>query len=274
VTLLPVLAGLYLYWSGKLVASSPVARFFGPFGIQFVGLLLTNKLLPNTTVRWRPAIVGTVVTSFLLEGTKWGFVTFAKAILLTSYTGVYGPIALVPMMLVLVYASWVLVLLGAEMGHAIQNLKRLEIQDQRRPGDEPINGLVALQILAAVAGDHERGGRGLGVDALVQGFGLSPEAVERLCDRLKERGLIAEVQGDKQGFIPGRAATAIPIAEVLATFRATDLETADGVTSTALAALIHDITDDRKKRVEGLTVADLVPRDEGAAAPSRSIKSV
>ncbi|HXU80987.1 MAG TPA: YhjD/YihY/BrkB family envelope integrity protein, partial [Polyangia bacterium] len=278
VTLLPVLAGFYLYWSGKLVQSGPAARFFGPFGIQFVGLLLTNKLLPNTNVKWRPAIAGTMVTALLLEGTKWGFLTFAKTILLTSYKGVYGPVALVPMLLVLVYVSWVLVLLGAEIGHAIQNLKRLEIQDQRRPGDEPMNGLVAIQLLAAVAGDHERGGRGLAVETLAQEFGLSPEAIERICDRLKERGLIAEVQGDKQGFIPGRAATAITVADVLVAFRSTDLEAAHGLTSTALASLIGNLQDDRKKRIEGLTLADLVPHPEGrgeaAAAPSRSIKSV
>jgi membrane protein len=270
VTLLPVLAGLYLYWSGKLVLAAPAARFFGPFGIQFAGLMLTNKLLPATNVRWSAAFVGAVVTSLLLEGLKWGFVTFAKAILLTSYTGVYGPVALVPMLLVWIYSSWVLVLLGVEIAHAMQNLRRLEAEDHRRPGDEPINGLVALQVLAAVAGDHERGGRGLTAEALAQTFGLSPDIIERVSERLKRGGLIAEVQGDKQGFIPGRAAGAIPITEVLGAFRSTDLEAAEGLTSPALAALINDLQDDRRKRVDGLTVADLVPRAD-AAAPIRSI---
>jgi membrane protein len=278
VTLLPVLAGLYLYWSGKLVQSGPAARFFGPFGIQFVALLLTNKLLPNTTVKWRPAIVGTVVTALLLEGTKWGFLTFAKTILLTSYKGIYGPVALVPMLLVLVYVSWVLVLLGPEIAHAIQNLRRLEAQDHRRPGDEPMNGLVAIQLLSAVAGDHERGGRGVTVEALAHEFGLSPEVIERMADRLKERGLIAEVQGDKQGLIPGRAATAITVSDVMAAFRSTDLEAAHGVTSPALANLIDELQDDRRKRIDGLTLADLVPHpgghDDSSAPPSRSIKSV
>jgi membrane protein len=272
VTLLPVLAGLYLYWSGRLVVAAPAARFFGPFAIQFAALMLTNKLLPATNVRWLAAVIGGVVTSLLLEGLKWGFVTFIKKILLASYTGVYGPVALVPMLLVWIYSSWVLVLLGVEIAHAIQNLRRLEAEDNRRPGDEPINGLVGLQLLAAVAGDHERGGRGLSVESLAQAFGLSPEIIERVAERLKKRGLIAEVQGDKQGFIPGRAATAIPIADVLAAFRSTDLEVAEGLTSPTLAALISDLQDDRRKRVDGLTVADLVPRAD-AAAPTRALQS-
>jgi DNA-binding IscR family transcriptional regulator len=139
-----------------------------------------------------------------------------------------------------------------------------------------MNGLVAIQLLAAVAGDHERGGGGLTVETLAQEFGLSPEIIDRISDRLKERGLIAEVQGDKQGFIPGRAANAISVADVLAAFRSTDIETAHGLTSPALTSLIANLLDDRKKRIEGLTLADLVPHAEGtgASAPSRSIKSV
>jgi membrane protein len=175
------------------------------------------------------------------------------------------------MLLVWIYSSWVLVLLGVEIAHAIQNLRRLEAEDHRRPGDEPINGLVGLQLLAAVAGDHERGGRGLSVESLAHTFGLSPEIIERVAERLKKRGLIAEVQGDKQGFIPGRAATAIPIGDVLAAFRSTDLEVANGLTSPALSALISDLQDDRKKRVDGLTVADLVPRAD-VAAPAQALQ--
>jgi membrane protein len=272
VTLLPVLATLYLYWSGKLVTSGPAARFFTPFFIQLMALLLTNKLLPHTTVRWRAALTGTLVTAFLLELVKWGFLTFAKKILLASYSGVYGPVALVPMLLIWVYVSWMLILLGAEIANAIQNLRRLEAEDRRTRGDEPINGLVATQILAAVAAEYERGGNGLTLEALSQEYGLSPDVVERISERLKTRGLIAEVQGDKQGFIPGRAATGIAIADVLAAFRATDLDVAEGVTSEALAALIQDLEQARRARIEGLTIADLLPtaaRSGAALVPVR-----
>jgi membrane protein len=264
VTLLPVLATLYLYWSGRLISSGPLARFFGPFAIQFVALLLTNKLLPHTTVRWRAAVAGTLATALLLEGVKWGFLTFAKAILITSYSGVYGPIALVPMLLMWIYLSWMLILLGAEIANAIQNLRRLEAEDRRTRGDEPINGLVATQILSAVAAEHERGGPGLTLEALSQEFGLSPDVVERICDRLKSRALIAEVQGDKQGFIPARAASAIAVSEVLEAFRGTDFDTAEGITSPALATLIQDLEEARRSRIEGLTIADVLPAVRGA----------
>jgi hypothetical protein len=64
------------------------------------------------------------------------------------------------------------------------------------------------------------------------------------------------------------------VSDVMAAFRSTDLETTHGLTSPALAALIGDLQSDRQKRIEGLTLADLVPHDEAAPQPSRSIKSV
>jgi membrane protein len=261
VTLLPTLAGFSLYWSGKLVATDTAWRFLGPLLIQIAALVLMNKLLPRTNVRWSAAAIGALVTAFALEATKWGFVTYAEKILFQSYSSVYGPIGLIPLVLLWIYISWLLVLLGAEIAHALQNLRLLEAEDRRRRGEEPINGLLAAQLLAAVAATHAAGGAGHREEKLVTDFGLTPDIVERIVDRLKARGLIAEVQGDLNGFVPGRAASNIPLEEVLAAFRSTDLELAHGATAPALRTLAVELEQMRRQRVEGLTIADLIPPD-------------
>jgi len=260
VTLLPVLAGVYLYLSGKLIGSGQAARFFGPLLIQFVGLFLINWLLPNVRVRWFAALAGALTTGLALEGLKWGFVHFAKRTLLANYGGVYGPLALIPLMLLWLYVSWWLVLLGAEIANAIQNLKLLEAEERRRNDDEPINGLVATQLLAAVAADYEKGGRGVDRATLSREFGVSFEVIDRIAARLRARGLLAQVAGDREGFIPGRPAHRIPVDEVLGAFRSTDLEAAQGKTSPELAALISDLEEARKARIGDLTLADLLPK--------------
>lgn len=259
VTLLPVLAGLYLYYSGLLIGADRAARFFGPLPIQFLALFLLNKLLPVEQVRARAAIAGTLVSGLALEGLKWGFVYFAKQTLLTSYTGIYGPLALVPLMLVWIYVNWLIVLLGVEVSNAVQNLRLLEAEDRRRRGDEPLNAMVAAQVLAFVADGYQRGRRGTERAALTQEFGLSAEIIERICERLKRHGLIAEVQGDLQGFIPGRSPDTILLADVLSAFRGSDLQIAEGTLSPTLAALIKDLDEARRTRIAGVTIADLAP---------------
>ncbi|MGA7742391.1 MAG: YhjD/YihY/BrkB family envelope integrity protein [Polyangia bacterium] len=260
VTLLPVLAGAYLYWSGRLIGSGPLARFFGPLSIQFGALFLVNWMLPNIRVRWYAALAGTLVTGFALEGLKWGFVHFAKGMLLSSYSGVYGPLALVPLILLWIYVSWWVVLGGAEIANAIQNLRLLEAEERRHRDDEPINGLVAAQVLAFVAADYQRGGKGVDRAFLSREFGLSVEVIDRVAVRLKGQGLLAEVQGDKEGFIPGRAADTISLQDVLAAFRSTDLEAAPGTTSPALVALTKDLEEARRARIGAITIAELMPK--------------
>ena len=260
VTLVPVLAGAYLYWSGKLIGSGGAARFFGPLLIQFVGLFLINWLLPNIRVRSYAALAGALTTGFALEGLKWGFVHFAKRALLTSYGGVYGPLALIPLLLLWIYISWWLVLMGAEIANAIQNLRLLEAEERRRSDDEPINGLVAAQLLSAVAANYEKGGRGVDRATLSRDFGVSVDVIDRVTGRLRARGLLAQVAGDREGFIPGRPANRISLDEVLAAFRSTDLEAAQGNTAPELAALIADLEEARKARIGNTTIADLLPK--------------
>jgi membrane protein len=267
VTLLPTLAGFSLYWSGKLVESNAVARFLAPLGIQLVALALLNKLLPRTPVSWAAALVGALATAIAIEATKYGFVVFAVRIMLKSYSNVYGPLALVPLLLVWIYASWLLVLLGAEIAHSLQNLRLLEAEDRRQRDDEPINGLLAAQLLAAVAATHEAGGAGHPKERLVTEFGLTPDNVERVVARLKTRGLIAEVRGDMNGYVPGRPAATIRLEEVLAVFRSSDLEIADGLTSPELGALVGELEENRRRRIAGITIADLLPKPAEAGAP-------
>jgi membrane protein len=263
VTLLPTLAGFSLYWSGRLIESDSFSRFFMPFLIEMTALVLMNKLLPRSVVHWAAALAGATVTALVLESTKILFVRFAERIMLRSYSSVYGPLGLVPLLLVWIYASWVLVLLGAEVAHALQNLRLLEAEDRRQRGDEPINGLLAAQLLAAVAASHEAAGAGLPQERLVAEFGLTPHNVERIVARLKARGLIAEVRGDINGYIPGRAASTIALDEVLAAFRSTDIELAEGTTGPALMDLVHELDDSRRRRIAGLTIADLMPSPGG-----------
>jgi membrane protein len=259
VTLLPTLAGFSLYWSGRLVESSAASRFLAPLFIEFLGLMFMNKLLPRTNVSWASSIIGALVTALMLEGLKWAFVRFAVQIMLKSYSGVYGPLGLVPLVLMWIYSSWLLVLLGAEIAHSLQNLRLLEAEDRRRQGDAPINGLLAAQLLAAIAAAHETAGVGYPKDKLATEFGLTPDTVEEIVARLKTRGLVAEVHGDLRGYIPGRSAHAITLNDVLAAFRSTDIEIAHGVTSPALEALVTEIEETRERRIAGVTIADLMP---------------
>ena len=174
VTLLPVLGAASIYWSGKLVGTNSAAQVLGPLAIQFAALLLTNKLLPNLTVNWRAALMGALVSGIAIEALKWGFLRFAKQMLLESYArrvrpagaGAHG--AAVDLPVAGCWSCW-----APRSPTPFQNLPLLEAEERRQHGKEPINALVATQLLAAVAAHHERGGTGIDRDQLAKDFALS-----------------------------------------------------------------------------------------------------
>lgn len=98
----------------KTLGSSARAFFLNslPFLFEVLAFTLLYLAVPNTQVRWRHALVGSVLTAVLFEMAKWGFAYFV--VHFSSYQLVYGAIATLPVFLIWIYVSWMVVLLGAE----------------------------------------------------------------------------------------------------------------------------------------------------------------
>jgi DNA-binding IscR family transcriptional regulator len=113
------------------------------------------------------------------------------------------------------------------------------------------------------------GGHGIHRASLSKEFGLSVEVIDRIAARLRACGLLAEVAGDREGFIPGRPAARITLDEVLAAFRSTDIATAPAGAWPAFQTLIRDLEESRKARIGSTSIADLLPGRWPPAAPDQ-----
>ena len=84
-------------------------------------LVLLYKLMPNTQVRWRPALWGAFVAAGLAEASKWGFGLYVSQAL--PYLKLYGAIGLVPLFLFWLYLGWLIILFGLELAYTLQAMK-------------------------------------------------------------------------------------------------------------------------------------------------------
>ncbi len=84
--------------------------------VTWSALTLAYLVIPNGPVRARNAATGALIATVLFELAKYGF---AKWVGNTNYEQIYGALAALPALLVWIYVSWVVVLLGASIAASL-----------------------------------------------------------------------------------------------------------------------------------------------------------
>ncbi len=104
--------------------------------LVWLGLAFLFILIPNTQVRFIPAMMGSTTSLAAIYLFSRVFVLFAK-IMLNSNHLIYGSLAIVPVLLLFLYISWILVLFGAAVSFVYQRLyhipQKLEGWDSKPP---------------------------------------------------------------------------------------------------------------------------------------------
>ena len=88
-----------------------------PFVVTFVTLLLLYTVVPNKQVSRRDAAIGALLGAVLFEFARWGFALFVRHA--QTYDQIYGALAALPILLLWIYLSWVIVILGASIAASI-----------------------------------------------------------------------------------------------------------------------------------------------------------
>ena len=92
-----------------------------PYLLMWIALTFIYSYLPNTTVRLRSALFGGVIAGTLWQFAQWGYIHFQVGV--AKYNAIYGAFAQLPIFLVWLYLGWNIVLLGAVITFAHQNIR-------------------------------------------------------------------------------------------------------------------------------------------------------
>lgn len=89
-----------------------------PFVILWSAFTMLYKWIPNCNVRWLHAFSGATLAVFLFEMAKAGFTLYISYF--PSYEILYGALAAIPLLLIWIYLTWLIVLIGAEVAHFME----------------------------------------------------------------------------------------------------------------------------------------------------------
>lgn len=156
------------------------------FPYLLIVLLFTFLYLfvPNTRVRFSSALVGGGVAGAIYQVVQWGYIRFQSRV--SHFDIVYGSLAAIPLLIVWLELSWLILLVGAEISYAFQNIERYEFAHESSHLSHRLYRTLSLYLLTRAV---REGGAGLVVTELAHGSGLPLILCERIVEEWVEKGI-------------------------------------------------------------------------------------
>ena len=210
--------------------------------------------MPNTRVRPTAALIGGSIAGIAWMLTQWGYLRFQFG--MANYNALYGAMAQLPILMIWIYVSWVILLVGGEVTHAIQNVDEYARHRRARahqPADRERSALLVLIELGKVAlGQHPP----TSPVGLARRTDLPFDVFSTIVEKLAAGGLV--LQDTEKGWIHlSQAPSAIPLVHALNVLRGGTPATNEQEAS-PLDKVLDKLAVSRQTALEQQTVADLI----------------
>lgn len=167
-----------------------------PFVIIWILLTLLYMVMPNTTVKFKSALISAILAGSAFQLIQWGYIHFQVGV--SQYNTIYGSFAAFPMFLVFLQTSWLIVLFGAEISYAHQNVTSYEYEKDIKNLSNYDIRLACLTVLHSIIKTFEKGETPKTVNCFVEEFGAPLRLIINAVEMLTKSGLVAETEIENQ----------------------------------------------------------------------------
>jgi len=201
-----------------LGAFSPIVFFLLkllPYTLLWGLFTFLYIFMPNTKVRFSSALLAGIITGTIFEIVQWAYITFQIGT--AKYNAIYGSFAAFPLFLVWLQLSWLLVLYGAELSFAHQNVDTYEFEPDALQASRRLKTLLSLQIAQRIIQNFARGEAALTAGQISQQLEIPIRLVNEILFELTQSNIVSttEIGGDgERGFQPARDIHTLTIAQV------------------------------------------------------------
>lgn len=141
-------AGILTKKIALLGVLAPLISFllgFLPYTVIWVLFTFVYIFIPNTKVKFSAAVLAGIVAGTIYQVVQWVYVEFQIGV--AKYNAIYGSFAALPLFLVWLQLSWRIVLFGAEISFAYQNVDTYEFEPDCLNASRAFRNLLALRIV-------------------------------------------------------------------------------------------------------------------------------
>jgi membrane protein len=192
-----------------------------PYLLVIAAFTFVYLFIPNTQVRFWPALVGGVAGGIVWQTAGWLFAVFVVSS--GQYAAIYSGFAILILILILfmiwLYVSWLVLLFGASVAFYVQRPEYLYLGAGEPRLSNRVRERLALSVMSLVTQRFVSGEPAASLSVFTQLLGVPMRVLERVLEALESRQLLTRSGDDPPLYLLARDPAAISLSEVLGAVR-------------------------------------------------------
>ncbi len=191
-----------------------------PFLVTLFIFYYLIHFLPNTRVKVKSAFAGAVIGSILWTLSNWIFAAFLSTVYVQgSQAAIYARLAVLPLLLIWLYAGWTILLFAAQVAYAHQNMDKI-LWNEKHPYLSPLfYENLSLKILLLTYQLHALTRNPISEEELSDYFRIPEDVIHTVAEELAAARYLVILEGDVLRFAPAKPADLVIAAEVMLQLR-------------------------------------------------------
>jgi len=176
-----------------------------PYLTIWVSFTFIFIFMPNTKVRFKSGLIAGVVAGTLFQMIQWAYVNCQVQI--TTRYAIYGSFAALPLFLLWLQFSWLIILFGAEVSFAHQNVETYEFEPDCLSASHSFKTLLSLLITQRLVHRFCDGEKPSDASRLSHELEIPVRLVRQLLYDLSESGVLSEAHKGEEKELSYQPAT-------------------------------------------------------------------
>lgn len=178
----------------KPVVSSLIR--FTPYLLTWIVLTLLFIVMPNAKVKFVPALLSGIIAGTFLKLLQWLYMDLQFGI--TKLNFIYGGLAAIPLFIIFLQTAWIIILLGAELSFANQNVSRYEFESEALNISHFQKRALILMILHMIIRNFSSGERPISAEKISRSLKIPVRLARDILDDLSGASLVSVIHENEQ----------------------------------------------------------------------------
>jgi membrane protein len=169
------------------------------YGTIWVLFSFMYIFMPNTKVNFKSGILAGIIAGSIYQVFQWGYITFQVGV--AKYNAIYGSFAALPLFMIWLQLSWMIVLLGAEISFAHQNVDTFEFEPDSLRISHAFKRLLGLRIVHLLVKHFSDGDNSWNEAKIARTLDIPIRLVRQILYELVASGLVSRIKVDENGSV-------------------------------------------------------------------------